>query len=97
MFSILVYDIPSDDNGTKRRQKIYDKCRSLGYHVQDSVFEFTLDYAKMHALMHEIEKIMNEEDDSVRLYIIGSERTEKNTIVLGRACVVESDNPMILF
>ena len=31
MFYILVYDIPTDNNGTKRRNAIYNLCVKHGY------------------------------------------------------------------
>lgn len=92
MFAVLVYDIPSDDKGTKRRNKIHKLCSKYGYHVQNSVFELDIDYAQLVRLQHEIVKIIDGEVDSVRVYHLGKERTETNVVVLGREELCESDD-----
>ena len=91
MFAVLVYDIPSDDKGTKRRNKIYKICSKYGYHVQNSVFELDIDYAQLIRIQHEIIKIIDVEIDSVRVYYLGKDRTDTNTVVLGRHDICESN------
>lgn len=91
MFAILVYDIPSDQKGTKRRNKLFKICSKYGYHVQASVFEFDIDYSQMMRIEHDVEKIIDANIDSVRVYCLGKSRTEANTIVLGRSDLCESN------
>ena len=91
MFALIVYDIPSDFEGTKRRNAVYKICRRYGYHVQNSVFELTVDYSQLHRIEHEIEKYIDSNLDSVRIYHIGKERTDTNVVCLGRTELCESD------
>ena len=42
-------------------------------------------------LRHKIEKFIDQEQDSVRIYVIGKNRTENNTFLLGKKALVESD------
>ena len=92
MFAILVYDIPSDSEGTKRRNKIYKLCSKYGYHVQSSVFELDTDYSQLVRIEHEVENVINKEFDSVRVYRLGKERTDANVCVLGKHSLCESDD-----
>ena len=92
MFAIIVYDIPSDDEGIRRRNKLYKLCSKYGYHVQNSVFELDVDYAQLIRMQHEIEKIISKQFDSVRMYHLGKARTNTNTIVLGQQDLCESDS-----
>lgn len=97
MFAILVYDIPNDDDGKKRYQKLYRLCRQYFWHVQKSVFEIDLDYGSLLRLRHEIEKIIDNEVDSVRIYVLGKRRTDDNTILLGKRERIESNDKSIIF
>ena len=92
MFALIVYDIPSDMEGTKRRNAVYKMCRQYGYHVQNSVFELTVNYSQLCRIEHEIEKRINPDLDSVRIYHIGKERTDTNVKCLGRTELCESDD-----
>lgn len=96
MFAVLVYDIPSDMNGIKRRNKVYKICKRYGYHVQNSVFELTVDYSQLLKLEHDIEKILDGSYDSVRVYHLGKSRTENNVVCLGKTELCESDDSCFL-
>ena len=91
MFAVLVYDIPSDDAGMRRRNKIYKLCKKYGYHVQNSVFELDVDYTQLLRIEHEIEGILDGTQDSVRVYSLGKSRTDNNVICLGKREICESD------
>ena len=92
MFAILVYDIPSDEAGLKRRNRIYKKCSLYGYHVQNSVFEFDIEYSRLITLEHELSKVINCCEDSVRVYLLGKNRTDAKVHLLGRREFLESDD-----
>lgn len=92
MFAVFVYDIPSDSEGVKRRNKLYKLCCKYGYHVQNSVFELDIDYAQLIRIQHETEKIIDKTFDSVRVYHLGKSRTDTNTVILGRQDLCESDS-----
>lgn len=44
MFAIITYDIPTDQAGKKRYSKIHKLCGRCGFWVNNSVFEFDMDY-----------------------------------------------------
>ena len=91
MFAIITYDIPTDQDGKKRYSKIHKLCGRCGFWVNNSVFEFDMDYTSFLRLKHNIEQIIDSDEDSVRIYIIGKKRTDSNTIILGKKALVESD------
>lgn len=92
MFAVLVYDIPSTTMGTKRRNHVFKLLREYGYHVQASVFELTVDYAQLLVLEKKIRDMIDMNEDSVRVYILGKERKDTNVILLGRREMLESDD-----
>lgn len=63
MFVILVYDM-----NTKRVAKALKICRKYLYWVQNSVFEGEISESNLIKLKIELEKIMNEREDSVIIY-----------------------------
>ncbi len=66
MFYVIVYDIPCD----KRRKKIADLLEGYGERVQYSVFECVLNKGQYQQLTHRLKKIINLEEDSIRIYLI---------------------------
>lgn len=63
---LLAYDM--SDN--KRRAKIAKLMESMGERVQGSVFEAYLDAAELQKVMKKSGKIMNMEEDSLRVYFL---------------------------
>ncbi|WP_214079637.1 CRISPR-associated endonuclease Cas2 [Mesotoga sp.] len=63
MYVLLVYDI-----GEKRVNKVLKTCRQYLDWVQNSVLEGELTKASLETLKKRIERIMNKEEDSVRIY-----------------------------
>jgi len=63
MYVLLVYDI-----GEKRVNKVLKICRQYLDWVQNSVLEGELTKASLETLKKRIERIMNKEEDSVRIY-----------------------------
>ena len=97
MFCVLVYDIPISDEGKKRWQKVFKRCKTFGYHVQNSVFEFDIDYDVLLMLMHDIENILDKSEDSIRIYMLGKKRTDNNVILLGKREYIESNDNNVIF
>ena len=63
-FYIICYDSPND----KRRTKLHKLLKNYAVPVQKSVFETFLERAIFEKMMRKIEKLMNSEEDSVRIY-----------------------------
>lgn len=64
MFVILYYDV-----GTKRCAKMLKTCRKYLLWVQNSVFEGEISIGNYEKMIHELKKIMKDEDgDSLIVY-----------------------------
>ncbi len=77
MYVIIVYDV-----NVKRVNNIRKFLRQHLYWVQNSVFEGELTTSQLEAIKHGISKIINDEEDSVRIYILRDEKAVK-TIEIG--------------
>lgn len=96
MFAVIVYDIPTNAVGKKRYTKIHNLCKQYGFWVNGSVFEFDMDYSSFLRLIHNIEKVIDKEQDSVRIYEIGK-RKENTVTLLGKREYIESSDEVIMF
>ncbi len=85
---LVVYDINEENGGIKRLNKVSKICEKYGNRVQNSVFEITADISKIRMMEHELTDVIDVEIDSVRLYKIGSHKSD--TIIIGRKAKVES-------
>lgn len=63
---LICYDTPS----TKRRNKIAALLDGYGYRVNYSVFEVSANDTKLKKLETELAKLMNQKEDSLRIYHI---------------------------
>jgi CRISPR-associated protein Cas2 len=79
MLILVSYDIPDD----RRRVKIAKTLEDFGERVQYSVFECDLEQEHLERLQRRLEKLVTEEEDSVRFYLLCA-RCENSVEVLGR-------------
>ncbi|RME51777.1 MAG: CRISPR-associated endonuclease Cas2 [Caldilineae bacterium] len=80
-FYLLTYDVPDD----KRRLKVAKKLEALGERVQYSVFEAWLTEQELQTLEKQLKKVLNETEDSIRIYQICAACREKIcTLGLGK-------------
>lgn len=63
MFVILTYDVRQ-----KRQSKTRKICKKYLYHVQKSVFEGYLTERQLDLLEHELERVINPDEDSLCVY-----------------------------
>lgn len=63
---VLVYDVV--DN--RRRSRLHRALKDFGLPVQRSVFEFDLEAKEADRMMRRVEKLVDAEEDTVRLYRI---------------------------
>jgi len=66
MLILVSYDIPND----RRRVKIAKTLEDFGDRVQYSVFECDLEQEHFERLRRRLEKIVKEDDDNVRFYLL---------------------------
>jgi len=69
MYCILVYDI-----NEKRVTKVLKKCREYLNWIQNSVFEGYLTKAQVIDLGASLDKIINEEEDSIVIFKLQSDK-----------------------
>ena len=76
--TLICYDVNTETKeGRTRLRKIAKACVNHGQRVQNSVFEVNIDYGKFLKLKHEIEKIMDKQQDSIRYYYLGNNYKNK--------------------
>lgn len=90
MFYVAAYDCPS----SKRRRKLMELMKNHLFHVQGSVFEGSLKPPDFNKLLSEAKKIVDQEEDSLRIYVL-PEVSLKATIVMGRPALCK-DRTVIL-
>jgi CRISPR-associated protein Cas2 len=72
MMVLITYDVNTRDaDGRRRLRKVAKKCLDYGQRVQNSVFECLVDPAQFASIRHELENIINTENDSLRYYFLG--------------------------
>lgn len=72
MLVLITYDVNvTTDAGKRRLRQVAKQCVNHGQRVQNSVFECLLDPAQFAELKHRLEKIIDQETDSLRYYFLG--------------------------
>jgi CRISPR-associated protein Cas2 len=78
MMVLISYDVcTTDKDGAKRLRKIAKECVNYGQRVQNSVFEIFVDYSTFLKLRDRLLKIIDESQDSLRIYYLGNHYKEK--------------------
>lgn len=80
----MVYVVSYDVAGDKRRTKVARALSDVGTRVQYSVFEADVSREMLAACLDKIEKIIDEKEDSVRVYGL-CERCAKTVRTKGRS------------
>jgi CRISPR-associated protein Cas2 len=82
-FYVIVYDIVND----RRRLKVAKLLEQVGERVQDSVFEAWLLPSDLHKLVRRLERQVEPEEDSIRIYALCAVCREKKRDI-GQSVVV---------
>ena len=78
MLVLITYDVnTSDAAGRKRLSKVAKVCVNYGQRVQNSVFECSLDNAKLIFVKNELLKIIDDKKDSLRIYNLGDHYSKR--------------------
>lgn len=73
MMVIVSYDVSvTNSNGKSRLRKVAKECTNYGQRVQNSVFEIDVDYATFIKFKDRLVKLIDERQDSLRFYYLGS-------------------------
>ena len=91
MLVLIAYDVETlTKEGRRRLHKVAKLCMNYGQRVQNSVFEYcSVDPAQLVEIKHELERIIDNDSDNVRIYHMGK-NWEKKIETLGKS---ESYNP----
>ncbi|MCR4420302.1 MAG: CRISPR-associated endonuclease Cas2 [Clostridia bacterium] len=93
---IVAYDVNTETKeGQNRLRKVATICKDFGQRVQYSVFECRVTPAQLEELTHRLLGVMDEEEDSLRIYVLHGGR-ERSLKAYGRDRYVDFDGPMIL-
>ena len=69
---LVTYDVNTElTEGKRRLRKVAKVCLDYGQRVQNSVFECSLTPADFIELKHKLVKIIDDETDSIRFYLLG--------------------------
>lgn len=85
---LVSYDVNTlDKEGRRRLRKVAKSCEGFGQRVQFSVFECTVSETDFERLRQKLVKIINKDEDSLRIYHLRGNRGDylehygKNTYV----------------
>lgn len=72
MYLLITYDVATlTPEGKKRLRKVAKTCLDYGQRVQNSVFECKVDPAQYVAIKNRLESIIDNREDSIRIYHLG--------------------------
>ncbi|MCS6959184.1 MAG: CRISPR-associated endonuclease Cas2 [Pseudanabaenaceae cyanobacterium SKYGB_i_bin29] len=91
---LVIYDLPYDKAGNKRRNRLHKLLSGFGKWTQYSVFECFLSDLQFAKLQVGIQKIIKPNQDSVRIYVLDATAV-KRTITYGSDKPSERDTIVI--
>ncbi len=77
MFVVVAYDIKDD----RRRNRVLKEMKGWGVRVQYSVFECDLNEKQIERMVRRLRRIIKEEEDSIRVYLIREKERVKIRII----------------
>ncbi len=89
MFIVLTYDIEISENGNNRLRKVSKICQNYGVRVQNSVFELNINCEQLIKLKNDLQQIIDEDVDSIRIYNFGNTKRNNTIEVLGKKEKIE--------
>ena len=96
MLVLITYDVNTETKaGRTRLRKVAKQCVNYGPRVQNSVFECSLDNAKLIEVQHLLEGLIDKNVDSLRFYILGNKYKNK-VIHIGAKPSFDVNDPLII-
>jgi CRISPR-associated protein Cas2 len=93
---LITYDVSTETKeGRRRLRKIAQVCEDYGQRVQYSVFECSVTPMQLEEFEYEVTGIMDEEEDSVRIYVLHGGR-EGSLRAYGQDKYVDFDAPLVI-
>lgn len=91
----MLYLVSYDITNNKRRTKLAKALKDFGDRVHYSVFEFILEPELLDKMIEQIEDIISEKEDSVRIYSLCG-TCEKTVKIIGTGELTEDKDVYIL-
>ena len=96
MLVLITYDVNTETKaGRTRLRKVAKQCVNYGQRVQNSVFECSLDNAKLIEVQHLLEGLIDKNVDSLRFYILVNKYKNK-VIHIGAKPSFDVNDPLII-
>ncbi|MBN3039572.1 MAG: CRISPR-associated endonuclease Cas2 [Candidatus Omnitrophica bacterium] len=96
MMVLVSYDVKtSEPGGQKRLRHVSKACLNYGQRVQYSVFECNIDPAQWAVLRQTLIDIIDEENDSLRFYFLGS-NWRRRVEHIGAKEVPDLEGPLVV-
>ncbi|HNQ42644.1 MAG TPA: CRISPR-associated endonuclease Cas2 [Smithellaceae bacterium] len=96
MLVLVSYDVAmNDERGPKRLRRVAKTCQNYGQRVQYSVFECIVDPAQWTVLREQLIKEINQEEDSLRFYFLGS-NWRRRVEHVGAKKTIDQEGPLIV-
>lgn len=92
---LVTYDVSTESKqGRRRLRKVATACKDYGQRVQYSVFECRVNDAQYESFRAALVKIINEDEDSLRIYRLRAPR-EESLECYGRDSYISYDDPLV--
>jgi len=96
MLVLITYDVSTTKlSGQRRLRQVAKVCEGHGQRVQNSVFECIIDNAQLAVLRNKLIKIIDPNEDSLRIYILGNKYKSK-VEHYGTKQILDLEGPLIL-
>lgn len=96
MLVLITYDVSTETKaGKKRLRRVAKACKNYGQRVQFSVFECLVDPGQWAALRGRLLTEINEEQDSLRFYFLGS-NWKRRIEHIGAKPAYDPEGPLII-
>jgi CRISPR-associated protein Cas2 len=93
---LIAYDVATDTReGRRRLRHVAETCVGFGQRVQKSVFECQLTAVQLEELLHRLLAIIDETEDSLRVYRLREPR-ERFVSIYGLRPEVNFRDPLVL-
>lgn len=93
---LVAYDVATETaEGRKRLRRVAQVCEAHGQRVQKSVFECTLKEAELEELKHRLFRVIDKDEDSLRIYRLREPR-DRYLEVFGQRPPVDLHDPLVI-
>jgi len=93
---LVTYDVSTTDvAGERRLRRVAKVCEAFGQRVQNSVFECILNEAQLEQLVDKLQKAIDDQQDSLRIYRLATPRSQF-VEVIGKSPEFDLRDPLVL-